>query len=56
MAGTNNFIAIGSSAFEVDIIPLSKADPAPFPVVLFSALPFREIAAALNCFERGCEP
>lgn len=52
----NNFIAIGNSAFEVEISPFSKADPAPLPVVLSPALSCREIAAAFNCFAGTCEP
>lgn len=56
MAGTNNFIAIGKSALEVEISPFSRADPAPLTVVLFPALSCKEIAAAFNCLAGTCEP
>ena len=49
-------MAIGISAFDVEIRPLSKADPAPLPVSLLFTLSCKEIAAVFNCLAGTSEP
>lgn len=50
MAGMNNFMAIGKSAREVEISPLSNTEPAPLPSVLLLTLSCKDDAAICSCF------